>query len=349
MSIMSGESSIRSFMEGNKKNRLYQVDDSMTISFTPIRPNFNIWTRPEDPEMQLICHWLRLDDQNLTLCLKSSVAYSEHCESNNFQNDIVRRAIELAMKTRSRGIYISTMSVLLPCGIDAACIPPDEALSVHYTPPPDTPSPPIFPLSAMKMMHIPGLGGAVSVMEVDKSQLVYKQLVLASECEKDIELERLRRDTLQSELDVYIRLHGSPYVLPIVGLVGRVRHFIVCDDPYVKDVLVIDGFLIPFVGMFSPWCLGFRAEWTMPEKEFLALTLMGAMLDFEQHGVYTTDLKCPNILLTTVGLKIIDSDLQTHTPGFSRWGVEGGNAVQALYNMSQSRNFLVWYNIHNPL
>ncbi|KAK0458637.1 uncharacterized protein EV420DRAFT_1748096 [Desarmillaria tabescens] len=229
------------------------------------------------------------------------------------------------------GMYISPASVLLPCGIDAACIPPDEALSVHYTPPP-----PIFQLSAMKTIYIPGFGGVVSVVEIDKSHLICKRLVLDVEFDKNIELERRRRDILQSELDVYSLLHGSPYVFPIVGRVERVRHFVVYDDPYVKDVPVTDRFLIPFAGTLSQWCLGFRTEWTMQEKECLALTLMDAMLDFEQRGVYTTDLKCSNILLTKGILKIIDLDLQTHTLGYSRWGVEGGNAVQALYNMSMA-------------
>ncbi|KAK0444808.1 hypothetical protein EV421DRAFT_2018554, partial [Armillaria borealis] len=195
------------------------------------------------------------------------------------------------IETRSRGIYISTTSILLPCHIDAACIPPDEALSVDYTLPPDTPSPPIFQLSAMKRIYMPGFAGAVSVVKVDKSQLVYKRLVLTSEADKDVKLERRRRDILQCELDVYSRLHGSPYVLPIIGLVERVRHFVVYDDPHTKDVPVTDGFLIPFVGIFSQWCPGFCTEWTIQEKEFLALTLMDALLDFEQRGVHTTDLK----------------------------------------------------------
>lgn len=214
---------------------------------------------------------------------------------------------------------------------------PDEALSVDYTPPPGAPSLPVFQFSAMKMICIPGFDGAVKVVEVDKSQLIYKRLVLTSEAGKDVELERRRRDILQCELEVYSRLHGSPYVLPIVGLVERVRHFVVYDDPHTKNVPVTDGFLIPFVGIFSQWCLGFCTEWTIQEKEFLALALMDALLDFEQRGVHTTDLKNTNNLLTREGLKIIDLDLQTHTPGYGRWGgVECSDAVRALYNMAMA-------------
>lgn len=114
------------------------------------------------------------------------------------------------------------------------------------------------------------------------------------------------------------------------------RHFVVYDDPYDKDASVTDEFLIPFAGTFSQWCLGFCTEWTIEEKDCLALMLMDAMLDFEQRGIYTIDLKTPNILLTTEGLKIIDLDLETHTLGYSRWGIWSGSAVHALYNMAMA-------------
>ena len=106
-----------------------------------------------------------------------------------------------------------------------------------------------------------------------------------------------------------------------------------------------DGFLIPFSGIFSQWCIGYRTEWTIQGKEFLALTLMDALLDFEQRGVHATDLKCPNILLTKDGLKIIDLDLQTHTLEYAReWrGVECGDAVRALYNMAMAISELFLY------
>ncbi|PBK99010.1 hypothetical protein ARMGADRAFT_485739 [Armillaria gallica] len=72
-------------------------------------------------------------------------------------------------------------------------------------------------------------------------------------------------------------------------------------------------------------------------ERVLALTLMDALLDFEQRGVHTTDLKCSNILLTKEGLQIIDLDLQTHTPEYARWGgVECSDAVRALYNMAMA-------------
>ncbi|KAG7444505.1 uncharacterized protein BT62DRAFT_1008156 [Guyanagaster necrorhizus] len=97
---------------------LDQVDDIVIHTYS------YAWTRSGVPNMRLVCHWLRLDGRNLTLCRKSPVSYFEH-ESNDFQNDIIRRAIHLSMDTQSRGIFISPTSVLLPCHIDAACIPPD--------------------------------------------------------------------------------------------------------------------------------------------------------------------------------------------------------------------------------
>ncbi|KAK0189252.1 hypothetical protein F5146DRAFT_1003191 [Armillaria mellea] len=138
-------------------------------------------------------------------------------------------ALSISLWKRSRGIYISATFIILPCDIDAACIPPDEALSVNYTPPP----------------------------EVDSSQLVYKRLVLTPETDKDVKLERRRRDILQRELD----------------------------------------------------CLGFRTDWIIQGKVFLALTLMDALLDFEQD-----------------------------TLEYARqWrGVECSDAVRALYNMTMA-------------
>ncbi|KAG7444504.1 uncharacterized protein BT62DRAFT_1077825 [Guyanagaster necrorhizus] len=118
------------------------------------------------------------------------------------------------------------------------------------------------------MIYVPGFSDTVSVVEVDKSHLIYKRSVLELHFGKDVELERRRRDILQCELDMYSHLHGSPYVLPIIGLVERVRHFVVYDDPYDKDASVTDEFLIPFAGMFCQWCPGFRTEWTMEEKEW---------------------------------------------------------------------------------
>lgn len=114
---------------------------------------------------------------------------------------------------------------------------------------------------------------------------------------------------LQQELDNYVKLRHSPYILPLRGLVRCDDWSIEFSDSGVPNPVqrgALCGLLIPFCGSHST--LWFPREGKPFEKEVLAVALLDAVLDVELRGVNLCDLKRANILLTPRGLRLIDID-----------------------------------------
>ncbi|KAK0490304.1 hypothetical protein IW261DRAFT_1555445 [Armillaria novae-zelandiae] len=97
---------------------------------------------------------------------------------------------------------------------------------------------------------------------------------------------------LDEEYHLIRRLKDSPYVLPLHGL----------------RVVVIDGFLVPFVGSHSG--LFHDGEWTVYEKEILAVALIDALYDIESRGVSPSNVDANTVRLTLDGLKVVGGGLR---------------------------------------
>ncbi|KAK0492805.1 hypothetical protein EDD18DRAFT_1182774 [Armillaria luteobubalina] len=104
------------------------------------------------------------------------------------------------------------------------------------------------------------------------------------------------------------RLQDSPYVLPLHGLVRATHWNVFPDDPIAQRVVVLDGFLVPLVGSHSG--LFHYGEWTVYEKEILAVALIDALYDIESRGVSPSNVDANTVRLTLDGLKIVGAGLR---------------------------------------
>jgi hypothetical protein len=163
----------------------------------------------------------------------------------------------------------------------------------------DLPVYPVDQLTPIDAVMFAGQGD-VTLVEVDGEQLVYK-----SSSKGDLR-------ALQCEVDNIARLRDSPHIISIHAFVSLPSFEII--NHCVQPTTIIGGTLIPFVGALST--LWYLKEWNQQEKEFLAVSLIDAVAELENEGVYLTDLKGCNVLLTKSDLKLIDLDTTKITDGY---------------------------------
>ncbi|PBK65566.1 hypothetical protein ARMSODRAFT_428885 [Armillaria solidipes] len=113
---------------------------------------------------------------------------------------------------------------------------------------------------------------------------------------------------LDEEYYITLRLRDLLYVLPLHGLVRATRWNVLPDDPIAQRAVVLDGFLVPFVGSHSG--LFHDGEWTVYEKDILAVTLIDALHDIESRGVSPSNVNAYNVRLTLDGLKVVGGGLR---------------------------------------
>ncbi|RDB16605.1 hypothetical protein Hypma_002798 [Hypsizygus marmoreus] len=242
--------------------------------------------------------WVAVDNRETAICV---CAPSLHGFRDFWlpQSEIFYVAVSTALHHGWTGVYISSEENAVS-SLDMIPIPSNPAPGLSI---PDNIGLPTYNANTFAPRDAYRLRTrCVQVIELDGQLLVSKQI-----SEDNIV-------ALQEEFDNYLRAQNSPYILPLQGLIREQQLYVEPETMRVRSRERIVGFLLPFVGILSQWLLG--GEWTVEEKEFLAITLLDGVLDLERRGVYLSDLKKGNILLTPAGLKIIDLSSTAYTPGY---------------------------------
>ncbi|KAK0231530.1 hypothetical protein IW262DRAFT_1292404 [Armillaria fumosa] len=113
---------------------------------------------------------------------------------------------------------------------------------------------------------------------------------------------------LDEEYYITLRLRDSPHVLPLHGLVRATHWNVFPDDPIAQRVVVLDGFLVPFVGSHSE--LFHDGEWTVYEKEVLAVAHVDTLYDIDSRGISPSNVDANTTArLTSDGLKVVGAGL----------------------------------------
>ncbi|RDB16609.1 hypothetical protein Hypma_002796 [Hypsizygus marmoreus] len=301
------------------------LDMSNHREFPPTSPiNFAVIScttiyAPDTPKgVDTITFWVRIRTQETAICI--CAPYVSSIQELQLPNsEIFATAVQLALRERSTGVYIDDNQNV--ASFDPIPAPLEPVPGLSY---PGHVRLPIYDANTLVPLDVYKFNNYnVKLVELDGQLLVMKQ----------ISDDNVR--ALQEELDNYFRAQNSPYVLPLHGMVRVQQCYVESETLRIQTRDTVTGFLLPFLGILSTWLIG--GEWSVEEKEFLAITLLDAVLDLERRGVHLSDLKRDNILLALDGLKIIDLSSTAFTPGYNDFhnGITEASAKWTPYGLGR--------------